>query len=193
MPPQSRRNPMTYGRALFALVFVFQVASATAAPTRDALRDASAVTCSPNGHESISLRSTDRLPEASGTSRVERMGGTTKVEVELESVKPASLFGGDYNTYVLWVVPPEGRPESLGEVILNGDRSKLVASTAECVFAVIVTAEPHYLVSVPSSFVVVQNNSEEHGPIVHYRVLEGVYNFNRSSLENAKEAKGTVH
>src|SRR5262245_29409446 len=137
---------MKHGRGLLVLVCLLQVGSGIAAPTRDAMREASATTCSRDGHESILLRSTDRLPEASGTARMERMGGTTKVEVELESVKPASLFGGDYNTYVLWVVPPEGRPENLGEMILNDDRSKLVASTADCGFALIVTAEPHYLV-----------------------------------------------
>src|SRR5215510_2574704 len=185
MPPTFMEESMRHVRALLVLGFAFQVEWAIAAPTRDALREASATTCS---HESISLRSTDRLPEASGTARVERMGGTTKVEVELESVKPASLFGGDYNTYVLWVVPPEGEPENLGEMILNDDRSRLVASTPDCGFALIITAEPHYLVSAPSAFVVLQNNPGEWESIVRYRVLEGVYNFARSSLENAKPA-----
>src|SRR5262249_39660257 len=49
------------------------------------------------------------------------------------------------------------------------------------------------LVSAPSAFVVLQNNPGERGSIVRYRVLEGEYNFARSSLENAKPAKGTVH
>src|SRR5262249_37495175 len=109
------------------------------------------------------------------------------------SVKPASLFGGDYNTYVLWAVPPEGEPENLGEMILNDDRSRLVASTPTCGFALIITAEPPYLVRPPSALFVLQNNPWEWESSVRYRVLEGVYNFARSSLENAKPAKGTVH
>ena len=28
-------------------------------------------------------------------------------------------FGGQYLTYVLWAIPPDGRPVNLGEVVLN--------------------------------------------------------------------------
>src|SRR5262249_20365075 len=139
-----------------------------------------------------SLRSTDRLPEASGAVRVERKGGTTELEVEVDSMKPASLFGGDYNTYVLWVVPPEGAAENLGEIALDGSRGKVQITTRARSFALLISAEPHYLVSSPSAFVILENKRTEH-PTIRYRVLEGVYNFNRSTLNSEKEAKGPVH
>jgi hypothetical protein len=138
------------------------------------------------------LRSTDRLPEASGAVRVERKGGTTGLEVEVDSMKPASLFGGDYNTYVLWVVPPGGAAENLGEIALDGSHGKVQVSTGATSFALLITAEPHYLVSSPSAFVVLENKRMGH-PTIQYRVLEGVYNFNRATLDNEKEAKGVVH
>jgi hypothetical protein len=116
----------------------------------------------------------------------------TELELEVGSMKPASLFGGDYNTYVLWVVPPHGAAENLGEIPLEGDRGRLRASTSAGVFAVLITAEPHFLVNTPSPFMVLENKPAVDGPEVHYAVLEGVYNFGRSTLVDSKEAKGEV-
>src|SRR5207302_7499074 len=111
---------------------------------RDAARETSAISVHSGGIERIRLRSTDRLPDAAGEARVERKGGMTEIELSLDSLKPASLFGGDYNTYVLWVVPPLRPVENLGEVQLEGNRSRLHASTQATTFALLVTAEPHY-------------------------------------------------
>jgi hypothetical protein len=107
-------------------------------------------------------------------------------------MKPASLFGGDYNTYVLWVVPPQGPAENLGEILLYGDQARLHATTTAATFTALVTAEPHYLVSTPSPFVVLENKPTN-APEIRYAVLEGVYNFERSTLADRKGAKGRVH
>src|SRR5437660_1397867 len=74
----------------------------------NALRTGAVIQCTQGTSKRIALRSTERLPGASGTVQVERKGGMTEIEAEIDSMKPASLFGGDYNTYVLWVVPPTG-------------------------------------------------------------------------------------
>jgi hypothetical protein len=184
---------MAFAWALLLGVLVGHAGMGSGAAKANAVRTASAIVSSPGLHERISLRSTDRLPEASGVVRVERRGGTTDLDVEVDSMKPASLFGGDYNTYVLWVVLPRGPVENLGEISLEGDRGRLHASTTAAEFAVLVTAEPHYLVDIPSPFVVLENKPESAGRGLHYPVLEGVYNFGRSTLADSKEAKGKVH
>src|SRR5215467_12187898 len=135
-----------------ATVFLFVWASV--ALSRDTARDIPAISVRPDGAQKFQLRSTDRLPDAAGEARVERKGGTTSIEVHLDSLKPASLFGGDYNTYVLWVVPPQGAAENAGELLLDGDRSSLTTSTPASTFAIFITAEPHYLVTIPSPFIV---------------------------------------
>ncbi len=165
--------------------------SSTARPS--VIREGSAIACPQDSIQRISLRSTERLPEASGAVRMERKGGTTDVEVDIDSMKPASLFGGDYNTYVLWVVPPRGPAENHGEIVLNGSRGKARASTAATSFALLITAEPHYLVNSPSSFVILENERRVHVSPIRYRVIEGVYNFERATLDNEKEARGVVH
>ena len=176
----------------FALMALL-LAGGTTVLSRDAVRETPAIAVHPGIMERIQLRSTDRLPDASGEARVERKGGTTEIEISLGSLKPASLFGGDYNTYVLWAVPPAGPVENLGELQLEGDRSRLRATTGAAVFALLVTAEPHFLVSAPSAFVVLENKSDPHGPMIRYQLREGIYNFERSSLADVKGAKGRVH
>ena len=44
-------------------------------------------------------------------------------------MSPASQFGPEYMTYVLWAITPEGRPMNLGEVVLEGDHAKLLSTT----------------------------------------------------------------
>ena len=174
-----------------AVLFLF--AAISTALCSDAHREISAITVHSESASRIQFRSTDRLPDAAGEARVERRGGMTQIEIRLDSLKPASLFGGDYNTYVLWIVPPQGPAENAGEFQLDGDRSSLRTSTESSAFAMLVTAEPHYLVSTPSPFVILENTSQAGGVMVRYEPMEGVYNFERSSLADAKPAKGKVH
>ena len=180
------------GVCLGFLVFLL-LACGTSVRCCDSAGESSAISVRSGGTERIHLRSTDRLPDAAGEARVERKGGKTEIEINLDSLKPASLFGGDYNTYVLWVVPPRGLVQNLGELQLEGNRSRLHASTKATSFALLVTAEPHYLVTTPSAFVVLENRRDQRSETIRYRLLEGVYNFERSSLADVKEAKGTVH
>src|SRR5262249_10594800 len=42
---------------------------------------------------SVKFQGTQRLPFATGEAKVERKRGTTEIEIELDEVKPASLFG----------------------------------------------------------------------------------------------------
>jgi outer membrane protein OmpA-like peptidoglycan-associated protein len=71
--------------------------------------------------------------------------------------RPTS-FGGEYLTYVLWAISPEGRPMNIGEVLVGDNhRSKLDVTTDLQAFALIVTAEPYYAVRRPSNVVVLEN------------------------------------
>src|SRR5436190_646943 len=113
---------MQIGRKAVLSALILQLVPHTVFPRADKPHQVSLVAFTQGSSVRIPLRSTDRLPEASGTASVERQGGMMEVEVELDSIKPASLFGGDYNTYVLWVVPPAGQAENLGELPLDGSR-----------------------------------------------------------------------
>jgi outer membrane protein OmpA-like peptidoglycan-associated protein len=110
-----------------------------------------------NGATKVDFRGTDLLPNARGEARVESHQGRLGIDVELEGLQPASRNGAEYLTYVLWAITPEGRASNLGEVILNGTKSKLSVTTDLQVFGLLVTAEPYYAVSQPSDLVVMEN------------------------------------
>jgi len=75
----------------------------------------------------------------------------------MEKLQPATKFGPEYLTYVMWAVTPEGRASNVGEVLLNGDKTKLDATTDLQSFGLIVTAEPYFAVTQPSDVVVMEN------------------------------------
>jgi hypothetical protein len=102
------------------------------------------------GSTKVDFRGTGLLPGSSGEAKVEAKQGYSEIEVEFDELQPASRFGPEFLTYVLWAITPEGRATNLGEVILNGNRSKLNVSTELQSFALIVTAEPYFAVSRPS-------------------------------------------
>ena len=148
----------------------------------------------------IKFMGTEKLPQASGEAKVERKHGMTEIEIELDEMKPATYFGGDIATYVLWAVSPEGHVTNAGEFVLEGNRSKLNVSTPLETFGMFITAEPHFLVRTPSRLVVLQNirpAGEISGQMmkfsnVSYRGFEGIYQHDSESLENMNEAEGEI-
>jgi outer membrane protein OmpA-like peptidoglycan-associated protein len=110
-----------------------------------------------SGATKIDFRGTDLLPNAHGQAKVESKQGYIEIEVEFDKLQPATKYGAEYLTYVLWAITPEGRTSNLGEVLLNGTSSKLDVTTELQVFGLAVTAEPYFAVTMPSNLVVMEN------------------------------------
>ena len=110
-----------------------------------------------SGATMVDFRGTPLLPDAKGEARVESKQGYIEIEVGFDDLQSATRFGPEYLTYVMWAITPEGRPTNLGEVILNGTKSKLNVTTELQAFGLIVTAEPYFAVSQPSDVVVMEN------------------------------------
>ena len=131
-----------------------------------------------SGSTTIDFKGTELLPGARGEAKVESKQGYIEIEVEFDDLQPATQFGPEYLTFVMWAVTPEGRATNLGEVLLNGTKSKLNVSTELQAFGLIVTAEPHFAVTRPSNLVVMENTlrKETQGKIelvqAKYELLE---------------------
>jgi outer membrane protein OmpA-like peptidoglycan-associated protein len=110
-----------------------------------------------SGATMVDFRGTPLLPKARGEAKVESKQGYIEIEVEFDDLQGATRFGPEYLTYVMWAITPEGRATNLGEVILNGTKSKLNVTTELQAFGLIVTAEPYFAVSQPSDVVVMEN------------------------------------
>ena len=71
-------------------------------------------------------------------------------------------LGAGYATYILWAVSPEGQIDSLGEIKRRGFfefDSSISVTTRFQTFALILTAEPHFLVRQPSQAIMLENLS----------------------------------
>jgi outer membrane protein OmpA-like peptidoglycan-associated protein len=111
-----------------------------------------------NGATNVDLTGTTLSPSADGRAKVRSKRGTMEVEAEFGNLQSPTSFGGEYLTYVLWAISPDGHAANLGELLVDSDnRSKLTATTDLQAFALIVTAEPYFAVRQPSNVVVLEN------------------------------------
>jgi outer membrane protein OmpA-like peptidoglycan-associated protein len=140
-----------------------------------------------SGPTEVDFRGTDLMPQAKGQLNVNSKQGRIEIKARMEKLTPAGQFGPEFLTYVLWAVTPQGRPKNLGEVLLNGDNSKIEVTTDLQTFGLIVTAEPYFAVTQPSDVVVMENvvSDQTSGTIesidAHYELLQrGQYVMNVS-------------
>jgi outer membrane protein OmpA-like peptidoglycan-associated protein len=110
-----------------------------------------------SGSTRIGFRGTALMPQAVGEAKVESKQGVIKIDAEMQKMEPATTYGPEYLTYVMWAVTPEGRATNVGEVLLKDGKSKLDATTELQSFGLIITAEPYFAVTQPSDVVVMEN------------------------------------
>jgi len=149
------------GRHLvFALSACLILVSAAVAQ-QDVERKTVAITYPLDETVSVKFRGTTLLPRLKGEAKVKRAGRRgTRVELSIEDLPRASELGGIYTTYILWAISPDGHVDNLGEIKRSGSTivdSKIDVTTPLQTFALIVTAEPHFLMKVPSRTVVMEN------------------------------------
>ena len=110
------------------------------------------------GSTTVDIKGTELMPEAKGRAKVDSKAGRLQVNVDLSRLGPASKFGPQYLTYVLWAITPEGRANNLGEIVPDSDGKSSVDVTTDLqAFGLIVTAEPYFSVTRPSNVVVAGN------------------------------------
>ncbi len=144
-----------------------------------------------SGETKVDFRGTGLLPNSRGDADVQSKQGAIKVDAKFKELQPASRFGPEYMTYVLWAISPEGRPANLGEVLPDGGGNAQLQVTSNLqTFGLIVTAEPHFAVTQPSDVVVMENfvTDKTNGTIeevdAKYELLKrGQYTVNASPAE----------
>jgi outer membrane protein OmpA-like peptidoglycan-associated protein len=156
------KHPASPLRTLPLLIFAFLITSATLVHAQsDLARQTVAITYPLDQAVEVKFRGTTLLPRLKGEAKVRRAGRRgTRVELSVDDLPRANELGGVYTTYVLWAISPEGRVDNMGEIKRGGSmlvNSKLDVTTPLQTFALIVTAEPHFLVRGPSRMVVLEN------------------------------------
>jgi outer membrane protein OmpA-like peptidoglycan-associated protein len=110
------------------------------------------------GSTTVDIEGTALMPAITGKAKVDGKVGRLAIDAEMNHIESPAKFGGQYLTYVLWAVTPEGRAVNLGEILPgeNG-KSKISVTTDLQAFGLIVTAEPYFSVTRPSNEVVAEN------------------------------------
>ena len=149
------------GRHLVLALSACLVFVSVAVAQQDVERKTVAITYPLDETVTVKFRGTTMLPRLKGEAKVRRAGRRgTRVELKVEDLPRASELGGIYTTYILWAISPDGHVDNLGEIKRGGSvfvDSKIDVTTPLQTFALILTAEPHFLMKVPSRMVVMEN------------------------------------
>ncbi len=109
------------------------------------------------GSTKVDFKGTSLMPEAKGSAKVNSKEGRLQINADFERMSPASKYGAQYLTFVLWAITPEGRSVNLGEILSEDGSTKIEVTTDLQAFGMIVTAEPYFAVVRPSNVVVMEN------------------------------------
>jgi len=141
--------------------FVLLVSAIGGFGQNDARRTTIAITYPLDQTIEVPFHGTTRLPRLKGSAKVRRQSRRgTRVELSIDNMPRAYELGGVYTTFVLWAISPDGHVDNLGEIKRSGSGlidSKIDVTTPLQTFALLVTAEPHFLVHSPSRMVVMEN------------------------------------
>jgi hypothetical protein len=105
----------------------------------------------------VNMDGTSLVPRATGKADVEFKHGRSMIKLEMENLGHPQSLGAYYTTYILWAVAPEGQAESLVELPISS-KFKVDATTNFQTFGLMITAEPHARVALPSPVIVAENN-----------------------------------
>lgn len=128
----------------------------TAGPVVIAKRHTLALRYKENDDTSVSIAGTALNPQTLGRVEVKRKEGRTRLKLKLQNLGHPQSLGPYYTTYVLWAIAPEGQADNLAELPIKSE-FEVDVTTAFQTFGLIITAEPHSAVKLPSPVIVAEN------------------------------------
>ncbi len=146
--------------ALFSLLFLFTIQTFAQV---DVARQTTAITYPQDEVVYVQFRGTTRFPRMKGEAKLKRTAKNgTEIDLSVSKMPRPFELGAGYATYVLWAISPDGQVDNLGEIKRRGTfdfDSKISVTTPLQTFALIITAEPHFLVQRPSQAIMLENLS----------------------------------
>lgn len=144
--------------AILTLLSIFSVLTFAQA---DVPRQTIAATYPLNEQAALKFRGTTRFPRMNGSAKIKRTSKNgTEIQLAIGKMPRPFELGAGYATYVLWAVSPEGQVDNLGEIKRRGFwefDTTINVTTPLQTFALLVTAEPHFLVKRPSRAIMLEN------------------------------------
>jgi outer membrane protein OmpA-like peptidoglycan-associated protein len=104
----------------------------------------------------INLTGSAIAPRAAGKAEVNHRNGRTRIKLEMANLGNPQAIGPYYTTFVLWAIAPEGQADNLAE-LPGKAKIEIDVTTSFQTFGLIITAEPHAAVKLPSPVIVAEN------------------------------------
>lgn len=166
-------------------------ATPASSPSNSVSRTLKAMRFRQGSNVKVMFQATEQMRGTSGEAKLEGKKGSVTVDAKFQGLDDATKFGLEYLTYVLWAVSPQGRAESLGELVVEKGNARLKASTDMQTFGMIITAEPYFAVTQPGDTVVAESVAPEgmaQGENIEtkYELLgRGTYSAANQKIQNA--------
>ena len=109
-----------------------------------------------NDSTAVGMTGSAVAPRAIGKAEVKHQSGRTRIKLEMSNLGNPQTIGPYYTTFVLWAIAPEGQADNLAELPIKA-RVELDVTTNFQTFGLIITAEPHSAVKLPSPAIVAEN------------------------------------
>ena len=147
----------------FSVLLVLFVFAGSIFSQVDVARQATAITYPLDDLVITQFRGTTRFPRMKGEAKIKRTSRNgTEIDLTVSKMPRPFELGAGYATYVLWAISPDGQIANLGEIKRRGFfefDSKISVTTPLQTFALLITAEPHFLVNRPSQAIMLENLS----------------------------------
>lgn len=126
-----------------------------------------------------------------GEAEIRNEASGVRVRVEVERVEPLNALGQEFRAWIVWAVTPEGEFANLGELTPDGNRARLETTIPYARLGILITAEPHFLVSAPSSNVAFRSGAarRDETRIDRLRVSVGTTDYSGLTLP----PQGSIH
>ena len=109
-----------------------------------------------NDSTSVNMVGSAIAPRAMGKAEIKNKNGSTRIKLEMANLGNPQAIGPYYTTFLLWAIAPEGQADNLAELSVTS-KIDIEVTTNFQTFGLIITAEPHSAVKLPSPLIVAEN------------------------------------
>lgn len=159
------------------------------------IRDATILTFPPKQDVEVLMAGNKRFPKLNGLLKVERTEREgTKVEIKINNLPAVLDLGGLYTTYIAWIIEPSGKATSIAIIDSKAQGSgdqEAKATTPSQAFAVVITAEPHTQMRVPSRFVMLESDYSSSKAKYSVTTSSVAYTVNNSDYFSNEQVVGS--
>lgn len=138
-----------------------------------------------NKKTSVELAGTPLAPRVTGKIDVEYKKNNARIRLKVANLDNPQTFGAFYTTFVVWAVTPEGQAENLME-LPTGYAAEVQTQSSAQTFGIIITAEPHSSVKMPSQKVVAETKLPKNVQ-TGVQTTQGEYKADRGRLYETAE------